>query len=137
MLDAGESLPPGSVCLSPANVVGLWRDNLRPVLLYVRTTPHCFVLVCPTNRRVDATEGGKNAILALADGDLRRVLNLLQSTAMAYPQVQHRFVFVLSSLRRESSRVDAICCQVHTSAPPRCTVQSFSHCFPQYAIVRR
>lgn len=37
--------------------------------------------------RVDATEGGKNAILALADGDLRRVLNLLQSTAMAYPQV--------------------------------------------------
>jgi hypothetical protein len=36
---------------------------------------------------VNATEGGKNAILALAGGDLRRVLNLLQSTAMAYPQV--------------------------------------------------
>jgi DNA polymerase III delta prime subunit len=40
-------------------------------------------MVCSVN----ATEGGKNAILALAGGDLRRVLNLLQSTAMAYPQV--------------------------------------------------
>jgi replication factor C subunit 3/5 len=46
--------------------------------------------------RVDATEGGKNAILALADGDLRRVLNLLQSTAMAYPQVTRARGFVVS-----------------------------------------
>lgn len=36
---------------------------------------------------VNATEGGRDAILQLADGDLRRVLNLLQSTSMAYPQV--------------------------------------------------
>ena len=38
-------------------------------------------------KSVNATEDGKNAILALADGDLRRVLNLLQSTAMAYDQI--------------------------------------------------
>ena len=31
---------------------------------------------------VNVTESGKNAILALAGGDLRRVLNLLQSADM-------------------------------------------------------
>lgn len=34
---------------------------------------------------VNVTECGKQAILQLAGGDLRRVLNLLQSTQMAYP----------------------------------------------------
>lgn len=43
---------------------------------------------------MNATEGGKNAILALAGGDLRRVLNLLQSTAMAYPQVTEDNVYL-------------------------------------------
>ena len=41
-----------------------------------------------------ATEGGKNAILALADGDLRRVLNLLQSASMAYPEVTEDAVYL-------------------------------------------
>jgi replication factor C subunit 3/5 len=44
--------------------------------------------------RVNATEGGSNAILALAGGDLRRVLNLLQSTSMAYPQVTEDAVYL-------------------------------------------
>lgn len=43
---------------------------------------------------VNATPGGRDAILALADGDLRRVLNLLQSTAMAYPQVTEDNVYL-------------------------------------------
>ena len=43
---------------------------------------------------VNATEGGRDAILQLADGDLRRVLNLLQSTSMAYPQVTQDNVYL-------------------------------------------
>jgi replication-associated recombination protein RarA len=58
---------------------------MRDYGVYIRTrlTFCSYYIVCSVN----ATEGGKNAILALAGGDLRRVLNLLQSTAMAYPQV--------------------------------------------------
>jgi len=43
---------------------------------------------------VRATELGKNAILQLAGGDLRRVLNLLQSTSMAYPEVTEEAVYL-------------------------------------------
>ena len=43
---------------------------------------------------MNATEGGRDAILALADGDLRRVLNLLQSASMAYPQVTEDAVYL-------------------------------------------
>ena len=47
-----------------------------------------------TTEHVDATEDGQNAILQLADGDLRRVLNLLQSTSMAYPTVTQDAVYL-------------------------------------------
>lgn len=43
---------------------------------------------------VNATNDGENAILQLADGDLRRVLNLLQSTSMAYPIVTQDAVYL-------------------------------------------
>lgn len=43
---------------------------------------------------VNATKDGENAILQLADGDLRRVLNLLQSTSMAYPIVTQDAVYL-------------------------------------------
>merc|ERR1711934_897 len=34
---------------------------------------------------VEATEDGKNALIKLARGDMRKVVNILQSTAMAFP----------------------------------------------------
>lgn len=43
---------------------------------------------------MNATESGKQAILQLAGGDLRRVLNLLQSTHMAYPEVNEESVYL-------------------------------------------
>mmetsp|Transcript_37331 Transcript_37331/g.38013 ORF Transcript_37331/g.38013 Transcript_37331/m.38013 type:complete len:346 (-) Transcript_37331:93-1130(-) len=46
------------------------------------------------NENVNITENGKEAVLQLAGGDLRRVLNLLQSTNMAYPQVDEETVYL-------------------------------------------
>ena len=43
---------------------------------------------------MNATDGGRDAILSLAGGDLRRVLNLLQSTSMAYPVVTKEAVYL-------------------------------------------
>lgn len=43
---------------------------------------------------VNATESGKEALLQLAGGDMRRVLNLLQSTHMAYPQLNEESVYL-------------------------------------------
>lgn len=43
---------------------------------------------------VNATESGRAAILSLACGDLRRVLNLLQTTQMAYKIVDEQSVFL-------------------------------------------
>ena len=43
---------------------------------------------------VNVTESGKNAILQLAGGDLRRVLNLLQSADMAYDVVDEESVYL-------------------------------------------
>jgi DNA polymerase III delta prime subunit len=40
-----------------------------------------------TIHRIQISEGGKAAILQLACGDLRRVLNLLQSSHMSYPEI--------------------------------------------------
>lgn len=56
---------------------------------------------------VNATEGGRDAILQLADGDLRRVLNLLQSTSMAYPQVTTDNVYLTAGAAMPSV-IDAI-----------------------------
>eukprot|EP01041_Mallomonas_annulata_P004059 gene4060-8074_t len=47
-----------------------------------------------TNESVNITECGKKAVLDLAGGDLRRVLNLLQSTNMAYPNVNEETVYL-------------------------------------------
>lgn len=40
------------------------------------------------------TSDGKDAILALSEGDMRRVLNILQSTSMAYPEVNSKTVYL-------------------------------------------
>jgi DNA polymerase III delta prime subunit len=47
---------------------------------------------------VKISESGKSAILQLAGGDLRRVLNLLQSSHMSYPEITEEvriIIFVL------------------------------------------
>jgi replication factor C subunit 3/5 len=43
---------------------------------------------------VNATNNGVQALMQLANGDMRRVLNLLQSTHMAYPQVSEETVYL-------------------------------------------
>lgn len=43
---------------------------------------------------VTATEGGLQSLMQLANGDMRRVLNLLQSTHMAYPEVSEETVYL-------------------------------------------
>ena len=44
--------------------------------------------------RVEVTEDGRKALLALSGGDMRRVLNILQSTAMAYDMVNEDNVYL-------------------------------------------
>jgi replication factor C subunit 3/5 len=44
--------------------------------------------------KVNIDTSGSEAILALADGDLRRVLNLLQSSSMAYDKVDEQAVYM-------------------------------------------
>jgi replication factor C subunit 3/5 len=44
--------------------------------------------------KVNTTEEGRNAILQLACGDMRRVLNLLQTTIMAYPEINEETVYL-------------------------------------------
>jgi replication factor C subunit 3/5 len=46
--------------------------------------------------QVKITEDGIDGILRLSGGDMRRVLNLLQSTAMAYPMVDQTAVYLTS-----------------------------------------
>ena len=43
---------------------------------------------------MNITESGKNALLVLSGGDMRRVLNLLQATHMAYPEINETVVYV-------------------------------------------
>jgi replication factor C subunit 3/5 len=42
---------------------------------------------------VNITEDGKEALLRLSGGDMRRVLNLMQATHMAYPEVDENVVY--------------------------------------------
>ena len=42
---------------------------------------------------VDITEDGKKALMTLSNGDMRRVLNILQSCAMAFDQVSEYTVY--------------------------------------------
>jgi replication factor C subunit 3/5 len=46
--------------------------------------------------KVNMTDNGTEAILALSGGDMRRVLNLLQSTALAYDVIDERNVYLTS-----------------------------------------
>ena len=46
------------------------------------------------SENVQATQCGKDALMKLAAGDMRRVLNLLQSTYMAYPIVNEENVYL-------------------------------------------
>jgi len=46
--------------------------------------------------KVTHTPDGVEAILDLAQGDMRRVMNLLQSTSMSYPTVDERSVYLTS-----------------------------------------
>eukprot|EP00934_Nitzschia_sp_Nitz4_P006728 Nitzschia sp. Nitz4//scaffold379_size13322//9158//10385//NITZ4_008979-RA/size13322-augustus-gene-0.4-mRNA-1//1//CDS//3329549709//6718//frame0 len=45
---------------------------------------------------VDLTPDGRDAILRLSGGDMRRVLNLLQATSMSHPSVQETPVYLTS-----------------------------------------
>lgn len=42
---------------------------------------------------VNVTEDGKNALLTLSKGDMRKVLNVLQSTSMAFDTVNEDNVY--------------------------------------------
>ncbi|UYV61288.1 RFC5 [Cordylochernes scorpioides] len=44
--------------------------------------------------RLDVSEDGKTALVDLAQGDMRKVLNILQSTSMAFPKVTEDTVYM-------------------------------------------
>lgn len=54
------------------------------------------------------TEDGKNALIELADGDMRRVLNMLQSAATAFPQVTEESVYTCVGHPLKSDIIDII-----------------------------
>lgn len=43
--------------------------------------------------RLKVTEDGRQALLSLAHGDMRRVINILQSTSMAFDEVNEENVY--------------------------------------------
>lgn len=48
---------------------------------------------CSIVDRVDVTEDGKTALIDLAQGDMRKVLNILQSAATAFSKVDEIAVY--------------------------------------------
>lgn len=58
--------------------------------------------------KVNVTEDGKNALIELADGDMRRVLNMLQSAATAFPQVTEESVYTCVGHPLKSDIIDII-----------------------------
>lgn len=50
----------------------------------------CKCLIC---FRVDVTDDGKNALIELAQGDMRKVLNILQSASTAFSRVDENAVY--------------------------------------------
>ena len=44
--------------------------------------------------KIEATEDGIKALIQLSDGDMRKVLNILQSTAAAFDVVNERNVYL-------------------------------------------
>jgi replication factor C subunit 3/5 len=63
----------------------LSKDQIRDRLSEVAEAEKC-----------NMTKDGQEAILDLSNGDMRRVLNLLQSTSMAYPEVTQENVYLTS-----------------------------------------
>lgn len=63
----------------------LARDQIRDRLVHVADS-----------EKIDYTTNGLEAILSLGGGDMRRVLNLLQSTAMSSKQVNESTVYLTS-----------------------------------------
>lgn len=75
----------------------LSRDQIRDRLVHVANQEH-----------VKYTEDGMEAILSLSGGDMRRVLNLLQTTAMSYPEEVNETAVYLTSGSPLPSDLDAI-----------------------------
>jgi replication factor C subunit 3/5 len=75
----------------------LSRDQIRDRLIHVANEEH-----------VKFTEDGMEAILSLSGGDMRRVLNLLQTTAMSYPEEVNESAVYLTSGAPLPSDLDAI-----------------------------
>ena len=46
---------------------------------------------------MDITSDGKDALIRLAKGDMRKVINILQSCAMAFDQVEEEKILVFSN----------------------------------------
>ena len=46
-----------------------------------------FIIFGLQEEKVDITADGKDALIRLAQGDMRKVINILQSCAMAFPKV--------------------------------------------------
>lgn len=55
-------------------------------LSYEQVLPRMNLII--ENEKINTTKDGRNAIYELSQGDMRRVVNLLQSTAMSYPGEQ-------------------------------------------------
>lgn len=61
----------------------LTLDHIKPKLDHVIT-----------EEKLTVTEGGKRALLKLSGGDMRRVLNILQSAAMAFKTIDETNIYV-------------------------------------------
>ena len=73
-------------CAQHPRFAPLSKDQIKSRLLEVSTAEN-----------VKTTEDGVNAILDLSNGDMRRVMNLLQSTSMAYDIVSEENVYLTSA----------------------------------------
>ena len=49
--------------------------------------------------RIRVTEDGRQALLSLAHGDMRRVINILQSTSMAFDEVNEENVYTCVGMK--------------------------------------
>lgn len=88
----------GPTDLSPARPQTLTNNPLS--LFPPRTPLHSTRLSLPL--RINITEGGKKALLELSGGDLRRVLNLLQSANLAYPEINEDVIYLTAGAAQPS-----------------------------------
>ena len=64
------------------------------VLWYILVTS-CTITVCSHLRSsVKVTSDGMDSLVALSQGDMRRALNILQSTSMAHDEVSEKTVYL-------------------------------------------